>query len=69
MECQSASNKKMFVIQLIIIFSFVLVLSFVIARPMYLAYHDRLTGLANRSAFDEFITAIKTKKGRKQPFS
>lgn len=60
--------KKMFVIQLIIIFSFVLVLSFVIARPMYLAYHDRLTGLANRSAFDEFITAIKTKKGKKTAF-
>lgn len=57
--------KKMFLIQLFIIVAFVLLLSFVIARPMYLAYHDRLTGLANRSAFDDLLSSINTKKGMK----
>lgn len=60
--------KEMFIIQLLIIISFVLVLSFMIARPMYLAYHDRLTGLANRSSFEELNSSIKTKKGTKAAF-
>jgi len=60
--------RKMFIVQLFIIFSFVFVISFVIARPMYLAYHDRLTGLANRSAFDELKSAVKAKKGKKTAF-
>lgn len=60
--------KKMFLIQLFIILSFVLVLSFAIARPMYLAYHDRLTGLSNRSAFDELLSTVKAKNGKKTAF-
>jgi len=50
-------NKQIFYIQLFIIFAVTIVISFIIAkwvsRPMYLAFHDSLTGLKNRAAFDE----------------
>lgn len=63
------ANTKSFLIQLIII---VLVTSFVstmiadwFARPVYLAFHDCLTGLKNRAAFDETLqTILKGMKGK-----
>ncbi|QBK25069.1 GGDEF domain-containing protein [Ureibacillus thermophilus] len=60
--------RKMFVIQILIIISFILVLSFAVARPMYLAYHDRLTGLANRSAYEDLLSSVKAKNGMKTAF-
>ncbi|MGM8215851.1 GGDEF domain-containing protein [Bacillaceae bacterium W0354] len=54
-------QRKTFYVQLIItliIASIIsLILSRLIARPMHLAFHDSLTGLRNRAAFDEFISA------------
>lgn len=61
-------HRNMFFIQMLIIISFVLLISFVIARPMYLAYHDRLTGLANRSAFDDLLSAKHRNRGMKAAF-
>lgn len=56
-----------FIIQFIIITIASIVLSFVIARlvakPIYLAFHDSLTGLKNRAAFEEEIK--KRLAGRK----
>jgi len=60
--------RKMFIIQIFIIISFILVLSFAVARPMYLAYHDRLTGLANRSAYEDLLSTVKAKNGMKTAF-
>lgn len=50
-------NKQIFYIQLFIILTVTIMVAFVISkwmsRPMYLAFHDSLTGLKNRAAFDE----------------
>ncbi len=50
-------NKKVFVIELIIVIIFTffasLIISRLIAKPMHLAFHDSLTNLKNRAAFNE----------------
>jgi diguanylate cyclase (GGDEF)-like protein len=54
-------NKRKFVIQLLIILAITIVVASAISRwvakPMYLAFHDSLTGLKNRAAFDETMAA------------
>ncbi|USG66613.1 GGDEF domain-containing protein [Brevibacillus ruminantium] len=61
-------KKDSFIFQLLLILIVTVILSFIIsrwvARPMYLAFHDSLTGLYNRAAFDElFEKAIRDGKG------
>lgn len=64
-----AQNKKKFLLQLFIILTITVIISFIItkwvARPMYLAFHDCLTGLKNRAAFEELMTTTLPKKGDK----
>lgn len=54
-----SDNSRTFILQLIIILVITIILSFIISgavsRPMHLAFHDSLTGLKNRAAFDETI--------------
>ena len=61
-------NKQTFIIQLSIILIITIILSFIIARavsrPMHLAFHDSLTGLKNRAAFDE--TMLRMLNARNQ---
>lgn len=61
-ELQSllAANRKTFIFQLAVVLCLTVILSLFIskavARPMYLAFHDSLTGLKNRVAFEERLT-------------
>lgn len=59
-------HRNQFIIQLLIILIITIILSSLIsrwvARPMYLAFHDSLTGLNNRAAFDERLKAAISKK-------
>lgn len=62
-------SKNTFLIQsvgilLLVIFSVVL-LSNIIEKPMYLAFHDRLTGLKNRAAFENEINHLIEKNKNK----
>lgn len=53
------NGQRVFMFQLLIIVAFAIALSFIVsrwvARPMYLAFHDSLTGLNNRAALDELL--------------
>lgn len=59
-----SDNQRTFIIQLIIVSIVAIVLALIIsrwvARPMHLAFHDSLTGLKNRAAFDETLETILT---------
>ncbi|MCJ8008416.1 GGDEF domain-containing protein [Lederbergia wuyishanensis] len=59
-------NKKQFVLQLLVIFLGAILLSLFIARwigrPMFLAFHDSLTGLKNRAAFEDLVSQQLQKK-------
>jgi len=52
-------TQESFLIQLAVIIIVAIVISLIIShwvsRPMYLAYHDSLTGLKNRAAYEEFL--------------
>ncbi|UVI31048.1 GGDEF domain-containing protein [Paenibacillus spongiae] len=56
------ANRSWLIVQLLIVFGVTIVLSAIIsrwvARPMTLAFHDSLTGLKNRAAFDEALAAV-----------
>ncbi|WP_217587236.1 GGDEF domain-containing protein [Lentibacillus saliphilus] len=51
--------KQIFIVQLILIVAVSIFLSYIISkwvsRPMYLAFHDSLTGLQNRASFADFL--------------
>lgn len=57
-----ATNYPEFIMQLTIIGIFTLIASSLIAnwfsKPIYYAYHDSLTGLKNRTAFDEVLDTL-----------
>ncbi|MBS4202237.1 GGDEF domain-containing protein [Bacillus sp. FJAT-49732] len=59
-------NKKQFVLQLLVILIGAILLSLFIARwigrPMFLAFHDSLTGLKNRAAFEDLVSDQLKKK-------
>lgn len=63
-----AENFKTFLIQLVIVFITtglaLFALSHILSKPVYLAYHDRLTGLRNRAAFDYYMETM-LRKGKK----
>ncbi|MBD8005947.1 GGDEF domain-containing protein [Bacillus norwichensis] len=67
-ELNKALNQslKELIIQLSVIFIAAIVISWIIAqrvaRPMYLAFHDLLTGLNNRAAFEELVKEYLDKK-------
>lgn len=54
-----SQNRKTFYIQLFMIITISVIMSFLlskwISKPMYLAFHDSLTGLKNRAAFEELL--------------
>src|SRR5690625_1828217 len=58
--------KSTFLIQFILIFIIAGIISIILARlisrPMHLAFHDSLTGLRNRAAFDEYLSVDLSKK-------
>lgn len=61
-------NKSTFYMQLLIVLvvtiGLALLISRWVARPMHLAFHDSLTGLKNRAAFDDIIEeALSKNKG------
>ena len=60
------NNKLFFLIQIIGTFVLaILLVSFIvkiIEKPMYLAFHDRLTGLKNRAAFENKINQLLVKQ-------
>nr|WP_306220644.1 GGDEF domain-containing protein [Cohnella sp. WQ 127256] len=61
-------NQQTFISQLIAVLLITIILSLIIsrwvARPMHLAFHDSLTGLKNRAAFDELLeAALANNKG------
>lgn len=65
----SIEYKQNFIWSLLLILAMALIVSFIIAhwlaRPIYLAFHDSLTGLKNRAAFDNSLKAFLQKKGSK----
>src|SRR5690606_29587466 len=64
-----AGYKNQFLLQLIVILVGSILLSFLIARlvatPIHLAFHDSLTGLKNRAAFEDEISKRLERKNRK----
>lgn len=67
-DLNDALNQSLreFFIQLFIIFITAILISLIIARqvarPMHLAFHDSLTGLKNRAAFEELVKECQSKK-------
>ncbi|MGG1311369.1 GGDEF domain-containing protein [Cohnella laeviribosi] len=69
---QLKQNNQIFLLQLLATIACALMVSYIItrlvARPMYLASHDLLTGLSNRAVFENSLTSSiekNKKKGRK----
>ncbi|WP_144461902.1 GGDEF domain-containing protein [Siminovitchia fortis] len=67
-DLNDALNQSLreFFIQLFVIFIAAIIISLIIARqvarPMYLAFHDPLTGLNNRASFEELVKEYQGKK-------
>lgn len=67
-ELNDALNQSLreFFVQLFVIFITAILISLIIARqvarPMYLAFHDSLTGLRNRASFEELVKEYQRKK-------
>lgn len=65
----SMEYKRNFIWTLVLTLAMALILSYTIAhwlaRPVYLAFHDSLTGLKNRAAFDDSLKALLQKKDSK----
>lgn len=63
-----ATNYREFIIQLTIIAMFTLIASSLIAnwfsKPIYYAYHDSLTKLKNRAAFDDLLNDVFAENNR-----
>lgn len=61
-----AKYKRTFIIQLIIVLIVTIILSLLISRwmaqPIYLAFHDSMTHLKNRAAFEEILKEICAKE-------
>src|SRR5690606_34727195 len=57
LKAMSLEYKQNFIWSLLLILAMAIILSYLIAhwlaRPVYLAFHDSLTGLKNRAAFDD----------------
>lgn len=55
-------NQRTFIVQLVVVLLVTIALALIIsrwvARPMHLAFHDSLTGLHNRAAFDELLESL-----------
>ncbi len=66
LQASLKESRKVFLIQLGIILFITFILSLfiskLVSKPMYLAFHDSLTGLKNRAAFEEILTKEITKK-------
>lgn len=66
LKSELEANRKEFAIQLAAILAAAILISLLIdhwiAKPMYLAFHDSLTGLKNRAAFEEEVKR-RLKKG------
>lgn len=62
-----SKTKRSFTFQLLAIIVVTIILASIIShwvsRPMYLAYHDSLTGLKNRAAYEEFLQEKRSEKG------
>lgn len=64
-----SENRNIFLLQLLLILTVTIILSLIIskwfAKPVYMAFHDRLTGLKNRAAFEEDLQRLfNENKGR-----
>ncbi|WP_317618405.1 GGDEF domain-containing protein [Paenibacillus sp. PL91] len=63
-------NRQVFLLQLLATIAIALIISYIItrlvARPMYLASHDILTGLSNRATFENSLISSIEKNKRKQ---
>lgn len=63
-------NKQVFLLQLLATIAIALIISYIItrlvARPVYLASHDMLTGLSNRAAFESSLMASIEKNKKKK---
>lgn len=61
-------TRRSFVIQIVIIIVVTTLIASLISRwvsrPMYLAYHDCLTGLKNRAAYEEFLQEKRSDSGK-----
>lgn len=61
--------RRDFIFHLLIILTAAIILSLIIARligrPMYLAFHDSLTGLKNRAAFEQELKSLLRQRGPK----
>jgi diguanylate cyclase (GGDEF)-like protein len=62
LEAKLLDNRQTFITQLIVVFLVTILLSLMIAKwvakPMHLAFHDSLTGLKNRAAFNESLQVV-----------
>ncbi|CEG21749.1 putative diguanylate cyclase YegE [Planococcus massiliensis] len=69
LKAVSMEYKQNFIWSLLLILAMAIILSYLIAhwlaRPIYLAFHDSLTGLKNRAAFDDCLKALLQKKDSK----